>query len=150
MALGCKAIQRSVYLGWRICCSRAGRYLFFGGCTTLVNLLFFLLFFRVIGWSGWFSNTVAWGPAVLFAWGTNRQWVFDARQGLGVWGLTGEFLTFAASRLFTGALDVLLIYLTVDLARWPDVAMKIGVGVVIVLLNYIVSRWLVFQEGAPL
>lgn len=132
--------------GWRLCFSQVGLYLFFGVCTTLVNLFCFLFFFRVCGWAAWVANGVAWGPAVLFAWVTNRRWVFAGAEGLSVWGLLAEFGAFAGSRLVTGLVDVALIGVTVDWLRWPEVWMKILVGVLIVLLNYGVSRWVVFRE----
>ncbi|MGN0890275.1 MAG: GtrA family protein [Candidatus Spyradenecus sp.] len=96
---------------------------------------------------GWLANTLAWFPSVVFAWATNRRWVFQARRGLSVVALGGELLSFTVSRLATGALDVLLVYLAIDLARLPELPAKVAIGVVVVVLNYGVSRWLVFGEG---
>lgn len=132
--------------GVRLARSRLGLYVFFGVCTTALNFVLFLLCFHVFGWSGWLSNTVAWWPSVVFAWWTNRLWVFDARRGASVWFLLKELTAFTGSRLFTGVTDVALIWLTVDLAKWNEVAMKIVVGVIIVVLNYVVSRWFVFRS----
>ena len=55
-------------------------------------------------------------------------------------------MAFTGSRLSTGVVDVLLIWLTVDVARWNELAMKILVGIFVVTLNYAISRWLVFRK----
>lgn len=121
--------------------SHAGLYLFFGVCTTGVNLALFLLLFRWVGWPAWLANTAAWWPSVAFAWGTNRGWVFDAPKGLPCGALARELAAFTGSRVLTGALDVALIWLTVDVARWNELLMKIVVGVMVVLANYVAGRW---------
>ena len=132
---------------WRLCISHTGLYLFFGVCTTLLNLVLFLAFFHLCKWPAWVSNTVAWWPSVVFAWWTNRLWVFNARRNVS-WGfLWWELMAFTGSRLSTGVVDVLLIWLTVDVARWNELAMKILVGIFVVVLNYAISRWLVFRKG---
>lgn len=145
MALG-KSWNESVLQGRQSHLWHVGLYLFFGVCTTLVNLLLFLALFRGAGLSGWLANTLAWFPSVVFAWATNRRWVFHARQGMSVVALGGELLSFSASRLATGALDVLLVYLAIDLARLPELPAKVAIGVIVVGLNYGISRWLVFCE----
>lgn len=131
----------------RLVRSHMGLYVFFGACTTVLNFVLFLFCFHVFGWPGWLSNTVAWWPSVVFAWWTNRLWVFDAPKRLSPWGLTRELAAFTGSRLFTGIADVFLIWITVDVARWNEVAMKIVVGVLVVILNYAISRWWVFKAG---
>lgn len=121
--------------------SHAGLYLFFGVCTTGVNLVLFLLLFRLAGWPAWLANAAAWWPSVVLAWGTNRLWVFDAPRGLSVGTLAGELAVFTGSRVLTGALDVALIWLTVDVAHWHELAMKVWVGVIVTLTNYGAGRW---------
>lgn len=131
--------------GMRRWMSHVGLYLFFGVCTTALNLLLFLMFFRSFGWPGWLSNALAWWPSVAFAWWTNRRWVFGA-SSCGFLRLVRELAAFTGSRLFTGVVDVFLIWLTVDLMRWHEIAMKVSVGALVVLLNYGVSRWWVFRQ----
>lgn len=121
--------------------SHAGLYLFFGVCTTGVNLVLFLLFFQWAGWPAWLANAVAWWPSVAFAWGTNRMWVFDASRGLSFGALGRELMAFTGSRALTGALDVALIWLTVDVAHWDELAMKVLVGAIVTLTNYVAGRW---------
>lgn len=126
--------------------SSYSRYLFFGGLTTLVSLVLFLSFFRFCHLSAWASNLIAWWPSVVFAWWTNRLWVFDAPKRLPFWSLLKELSSFTLSRILTGILDVLLIGLTVDCLGWHDLLMKILVGVLIVVLNYLASKLIVFKK----
>lgn len=126
--------------------SSYGRYLFFGGLTTLVSLVLFLFFFRVCHLPAWASNLIAWWPSVVFAWWTNRSWVFQAPKGLPAGALIRELVSFTVSRICTGVLDVLLIGLTVDCLGWHDLLMKILVGVLIVILNYLASKLIVFRK----
>ncbi len=131
---------------WAFCFSHIGRYVFFGACTTLLNLLLFLFFFHACHLSGWFSNTLAWFPSVIFAWWTNRLWVFDCPPQASLILLLKELLAFSWSRLATGFMDICLIWITVDLAQWNEIAMKVAVGVFIVIANYAISRWWVFKK----
>ncbi len=129
-----------------LCFSHLGLYVFFGVCTTLLNFLLFLLLFRCCALDGWLSNALAWWPSVVFAWWTNRKWVFDAHQCTGRGALLLELVRFTWSRIATGIADVVLIWLTVDLARWNELAMKVVVGVLIVIGNYVLSRWWIFKK----
>ncbi len=73
------------------------------------------------------------------------MWVFGANRSLSWCALMKELAEFSGSRVLTGICDVALIWLTVDLLQWNEVMMKIGVGVLIVVLNYVISRWWVFR-----
>ena len=129
-----------------LCLSHIGLYIIFGGLTTLINLILFLLFFHIFNLSGWISNTLAWWPSVVFAWWTNRRWIFDGQRNQGLFFLTKELIVFTSSRLFTGIIDIALIGLTVDILQWDELLMKISIGIGIVVLNYAVSRWFVFRK----
>lgn len=130
---------------WRWCLSPIGLYVFFGGCTTLLNFALFVFFFR-LGMQAWLANLLAWWPSVVFAWWTNRLWVFDAKRGLSLMALFGELTSFTGSRLATGAADIALIWLTVDIMRWNELLMKVLVGILVVVANYVISKWFIFKS----
>ena len=135
---------------WRcclaFCLSPVGLYIFFGGCTTILNIILFLICFHIFDFFGWLSNALAWWPSVVFAWWTNRVWVFHAQQGLGAQRLWKELMAFTGSRISTGIMDVTLVWLTVDVAQLNELAMKIVVGIVVVILNYLISKCLIFRN----
>ena len=82
--------------------------------------------------------------AVTFAFVTNKLFVFEAR---GVKRLPWEMLTFFASRLFTGLLDVGIMYLFVDVIGANDILIKIISNLVVIILNFVLSRLIVFARG---
>jgi putative flippase GtrA len=127
-------------------------YLIFGGLTTVVDWgVSFLLYFL---WAGALetnvflvhaANTIAWAAAVIFAYVTNRIWVFASdRHGFGA--ILFEFLTFAGSRISTLLLQELTVFLLFDLLAWDVYAVKIIAAVLVVIANYFISKFLVFRR----
>ncbi|MBQ1935974.1 MAG: GtrA family protein [Clostridia bacterium] len=123
-----------------------GLYLLFGGLTTLVNFLVYTLVVGILGVT--LSNAVAWIVAVLFAFVANRKWVFQSRSKQ--W--FKEFLPFVGGRTFSGLLEIFLPTLLITLGLnqtffdIPGFWAKAAVTVLVVVLNYIISKFLVFQN----
>ncbi len=130
---------------WRWCFSPVGLYISIGGCTTLLNFVLFVVFFR-LGLQAWLANLFAWWPSVVFAWWTNRMWVFDAKRNLPATALFAELVSFTGSRLATGIADIFLIWLTVDLLSRNELLMKVLVGILVVAANYFISKRLIFTS----
>ena len=112
-------------------------YLIFGGLTTLINILVYELFSKAFDVQYLVSNGIAWVIAVLFAFVTNRLYVFESRSRV----------SFIGARLFTGLLDMLLMYIFIDLVHWNDTLVKIGANVVVIVLNYIFSKLWIFRKA---
>ena len=127
-------------------------YLIFGGLTTVVDwLVSFLLYgvwdtaidanaFVIHG-----ANVIAWVAAVLFAFVTNRKWVFQSTRR-GAAAVLGELLTFAGGRVLTFLLQEMIFFAFFDLLTWNEYAVKIVAAVLVVVLNYIISKLLVFRN----
>ena len=96
-------------------------YGFFGVCTTLVNMAVYWLCARLLGLAVLPATIIAWFMAVLFAYFTNRRWVFHSaaatRQEL--WR---EFVSFYSCRIATGVVDWALMFVFVDLLHMNDIA----------------------------
>lgn len=121
-------------------------YLIFGGLTTLINILAYELFSKVFDVQYLVSNGIAWAIAVLFAFVTNRLYVFESKsKDPKVIGR--QFVSFIGARLFTGLLDMLLMYLFIDLIHWNDTLVKIGANVVVIILNYVFSKLWIFRKA---
>ena len=120
-------------------------YLFFGGLTTLVN---FLVYFPLFNWmhiSAAISNGIAWLFAVAFAYLTNKPFVFKSKD----WSrktVVPELTKFVGCRIGSGFLETLIILITVDWLSWNGNIMKIIVSILVVILNYIGSKWIVFTK----
>lgn len=82
-------------------------YVVFGVLTTVVNILAYLLFARIFNVNYIYSNIIAWFLSVLFAYITNRIWVFESKSS----NIIKEASYFFAGRIFSGVLDTGLMYL---------------------------------------
>ena len=120
-------------------------YLFFGVLTTAVNYLVYLPCYNLMGFSGAVSNAAAWVVAVAFAYLTNKPWVFKSHD----WSrqtVIPELTKFVGCRIGSGALETGIIFLTVDLLGFNGNVMKLGTSVLVVGLNYVGSKLLVFKK----
>ena len=120
-------------------------YLFFGVCTTIVNYLIYIPCYNILGMSATVSNVIAWVVAVAFAYLTNKPWVFKSHD----WSrqtVIPELTKFVGCRIGSGALETGIIFLTVDLLCWNGNVMKLGTSVLVVVLNYVGSKLLVFKK----
>ena len=120
-------------------------YLFFGVLTTVVNYLVYLPCYNLLGWSAAVSNGIAWGVAVVLAYLTNQPFVFKSND----WSaktVLPELAAFLSCRVGSGLLETGIIFLTVDCMAWNGNAMKLVTSVLVVVLNYIASKLLVFRK----
>ena len=83
--------------------------------------------------------------AVLFAFVTNKIWVFHSRSA-GIAALARELAAFVAARVFSGALDVGMMWLFVEVCGLPDMWIKLAGNVVVTILNYIFSKLWIFKK----
>lgn len=115
-------------------------YVVFGTLTTIVNLIvYFVLEF--IGVNYIISNILAWFLSVLFAYITNRIWVFESKSP----NILKEMSVFFGGRIFSGAVDTALLYLFIDILCLGNTFSKIVVEIIITILNYVFSKLLVFK-----
>ena len=120
-------------------------YLAFGVLTTAVNYIVYLPCYNVLGLSGSASNAIAWVGAVAFAYLTNKPFVFQSHD----WSaktVIPELTKFVGCRVGSGVLETAIIFLTVDWLGWNGNVMKLLTSVLVVVLNYIGSKLLVFKK----
>lgn len=120
-------------------------YLIFGVLTTVVNYLVYLPLYNFTGLSAAACNVIAWCAAVIFAYLTNKPFVFKSYD----WSLKTvipEAAKFVATRIGSGALETFIIFLTVDMLNWNGNVMKLVTSVLVVIINYVGSKLLVFRK----
>ena len=120
-------------------------YLIFGVLTTIVNYLVYLPVYNFLGLSAALSNAIAWVVAVAFAYLTNKPFVFKSHD----WSaatVVPELTKFVGSRIVSGALETAIIFVTVDLLLLNGNVMKLVTSVLVVILNYVASKLLVFKK----
>lgn len=131
--------------------NQAAAYLFFGAATTVVNWIIYTALSFASPFSISLCNLIAWLAAVLFAYVTNRIFVFHSDRH-GLFSLFREFFLFIGSRIFTGLFEIFLPSLLFRLGLdWSFLGIrgfyaKAAVTVLVILLNYILSRHLVFRK----
>ena len=120
-------------------------YLFFGGCTTLVNVVVYGVCAHMAALPTTVSTVIAWVVSVLFAYITNRTWVFESRAHKAS-DILRELWSFLICRLATGALDLAIMYLCVDRFGLPDMPVKLLSNLLVIVLNYIASKLIIFSK----
>ena len=119
-------------------------YLFVGGLTTLVNWAVHFPLYN-IGMPAALSSGIAWLAAVLFAFPTNKLFVYASKSWRFRITVT-EFFSFISCRLFSGLLEAAMLFVCVDFLQWNGIIWKILVSVIVVCLNYITGKILVFRK----
>ncbi|MDD4706493.1 MAG: GtrA family protein [Bacilli bacterium] len=121
-------------------------YLVFGVLTTLINIIVYALSTRLLEIDVYTSNVIAWVLSVLFAYITNRKYVFNSKA-TELNKKIKELLSFYSCRLLTFGIDMLLMFILIDLISINDMISKIIVNIIIIILNYILSKFLVFKNN---
>ena len=120
-------------------------YAVFGVFTTIVNIVTYNVCYNSMGISNTLSNVAAWILAVTFAYLTNKAWVFGSTSWK--WEvLKKEIPAFISCRLATGIMDIVIMYICVDIMNWPAMLMKIISNVLVILLNYVFSKLVIFKN----
>lgn len=120
-------------------------YALFGLGATLINIAAFYLFCHVLNIGLIPANMAAWTLAFLFAFVTNKIWVFESR-GWGGRKALKEFISFLLARLLTLALDTFLMWLLVNVSGMAGLSAKIIVNVVVIIINYAAGKLWVFRQ----
>lgn len=117
-------------------------YLLFGGLTTVVSIGTYALFLPVV--SPLIANIFSWVAAVTFAYVTNRTWVFASNEkGLAI---IQEAFAFYGGRVFTLGLEEVVLYVFITLLFFPPLTVKVFAQVIVLILNYVISKLFVFKK----
>jgi putative flippase GtrA len=116
-------------------------YVVFGFFTFVVNFVTYFIFVG-LGINYLIANALAWFFSVLFAYITNRKWVFESKSP----DILKEMSLFFGGRIFSGVVDTALMYLFIDVLVLGDFISKTVVQIIVIILNYIFSKLIVFTE----
>lgn len=119
-------------------------YLFFGALSTIVNYGFYMTCSNV-GLPAIASNAVAWIAAVVFAFVTNKIFVFHSKS----WrsgDLLPEVGKFLSCRIASGVMETAFLWITVDMLNLSNFVMKIIASIAVVIANYFASKFLIFKK----
>ncbi len=124
-------------------------YLIMGGLTTLVSIVsyFILSWIYDVQNTLWFTiaNLLSWILAVIFAYVTNKKFVFES-ETTDKKSTAKEFILFVSSRITTFLIELVFMFLTVKVFLMNDKIAKIIAQVIVIVLNYILSKIFVFKK----
>ena len=120
-------------------------YLIFGGLTTAVNCVVYLPCHYFLHFSASVSTVIAWVAAVAFAFLTNKPFVFQSHDWSAATVLR-ELGGFVGCRIGSGVLETLILFVTVDLLHMNGIVWKVAASILVIILNYFASKFLVFRK----
>ena len=120
-------------------------YLFFGICTTAINTICYWLLYDVLPFGNLLSTILAWLAAVIFAFITNKLFVFESKR-TSTQECINEVVSFFGCRLLTGILDVVIMAVAVDMLRWNGLLWKLISNIIVTIINYIASKFWIFKK----
>ena len=120
-------------------------YLIFGVLTTIINIITYYIVADVLKINYLVSNILAWVLSVLFAYITNKIYVFESKT-TGFKEALRECISFFICRSFSGLIDMGFMYIMVDLILFPGILAKVISNIVVIILNYILSKLLIFKN----
>ncbi|MDE5758729.1 MAG: GtrA family protein [Allobaculum sp.] len=120
-------------------------YLFWGVMSTIANVVTYWICYDMCHLSNMTSTLVAWIVAVVMAFVTNKLWVFESRNTSWKEDLK-EFFSFIGFRIVSEIFDLGIMYWAVDLMGMNGLFWKIVANVIVVILNYIFSKFIIFKK----
>lgn len=118
-------------------------YILFGILTTIVNIIVYILLSYLFSINYFVSNIIAWISAIIFAYFTNKKYVFGS-SAQSTLEIGSEFIRFVIYRLLTGFTDILLMWFGIDIIMINDIYVKIATNIIVIILNYIISKNIIF------
>jgi putative flippase GtrA len=120
-------------------------YIVFGVFTTLINIVAFQIANGPLHWSWQMANILAWVLAVAFAFITNKLYVFRSKS-LAAAVVLKELIEFVGARLLSLGVDYLCMWILIDVFGWNELLSKIADNVIVVLINYVLSKLIIFRK----
>lgn len=122
-------------------------YVLFGVLTTVIN---FIIYYACVltfldpndSIELQIANVLSWTGAVIFAYITNRKYVFESKKK----NIVQEMSKFFGSRISVLFLEMLLMFIFVSMLGFNDKVMKVFVQVIVITSNYALSKWIVFTK----
>lgn len=120
-------------------------YLFWGVLTTVVNWIVYFPLTNLLHVNPYAANVIAWIAAVTFAFITNRTFVFHSEKKK-PGEIVKEAALFYAGRLASLGMEEILFYICIDLLHFNENVVKIISNVLVIILNYVISKLIVFKK----
>ena len=120
-------------------------YVFWGDMTTLVSYVSYFLFSRGFHLDEMIANALAWVCGATFSFVVNKIFVFRS-AGWSPSVLFPEIWKYVSARIFAFVLDMAIMYVGVKVLHIYDLIVKIAANVIVVIVNYVLSKFLIFRK----
>lgn len=121
------------------------KYLIIGVLTTVINYIVFVIFVNAIKVDMHVSNIIAWIVSVIFAYFTNKLFVFESKS-FKFDVLAKEIISFGAARVFSLLLEEVILYVFVNLLNMNKLIIKLIANIIVIIVNYILSKFIIFKK----
>ena len=122
------------------------KYLIIGVLTTVINYIVFALLVNVTKIDMHVSNIIAWIVSVIFAYFTNKLYVFESKTfQLDI--IRKEILTFGAARIFSLLLEEVILYVFVNRLGMEKLIIKLIANIIVIIVNYVLSKFIIFKKN---
>ena len=120
-------------------------YLFWGGVAFVLSMVLFYIFANIMMLDEQIANIFTWIICVIFAYLTNRTFVFKSKT-TGAKAVTKEFVDFTAARLATLVLENAVLFVCIDLFLWHNMLAKLLGQFLVIVSNYVLSKLWIFKK----
>ena len=121
-------------------------YAVFGVGATVINIVSYRVLANIFGKKYFLiANIIAWILAFIFAFITNKLFVFESKSWEAQIAMK-EFVGFLSARLATGILDTVLMWVFVSIISLDDTLSKIIINILVIIINYIASKFFIFKK----
>ncbi len=121
------------------------KYLIIGVLTTAINYVVFVIFVNAIKIDMHASNIIAWIVSVIFAYFTNKLFVFESKS-FEIKVMIKEIFAFGAARIFSLLLEEVILYVFVNLLSMNQLIIKLIANIIVIIVNYILSKFIIFKK----
>ena len=119
-------------------------YLFFGGLSFILSMLLYYIFSEIFAMNVLIANIVSWVIVVAFCFVTNKTYVFEDKSEKTI---IAQLLSFYIGRLVTLGIEELILFVFITLLSFNNMIVKIIAQIIVIILNYIFSKLIVFKKG---
>lgn len=119
-------------------------YLFFGGLSFIVSVATYALFNVPMKMDALIANVLSWIITVMFAFLTNRVWVFASPTD-NIKDFMKQMLSFYSGRIITLVIEEAILLVFINMLGFGSLLVKIVAQVVVILLNYVISKLFIFK-----
>ena len=120
-------------------------YLIIGVLTTALNYLIFAVLVNGLKLEMHLSNIIAWIVGVIFAYFTNKLFVFESKS-FEIQVLGKEILSFGLARVFSLLLEEVILFLFVNKLGMEKLIIKLIANIIVIIVNYILSKFIIFKK----